>query len=200
MRSAVRITSHTRAARLWQPSGRREHTEALTEKAEDDDNHEPAGRMGGRGRERLTLSPLVVSPHRLHSSRLFVGRQDRYHRRPMSKITNRDTAPPRRGLGRRSTRAIAGYAIPRARRSASPAGDAASAHSLAADSMRAASSSRRRRPRSSPLCSTSICGVTRGRDATSSSTSIASANGSKCWWTPDTRWPHERSPPSTRIW
>ena len=37
---------------------------------------------------------------------------------------------PRRGLGRTSTRAIVGHAIPRARRSAPPAGDAASAHSL----------------------------------------------------------------------
>ena len=45
--------------------------------------------------------------------------------------------------------------------------------------MRAASSSRLPRPRSSPRCSTSICGVTPSRDATNSSTSIASANGSK---------------------
>jgi hypothetical protein len=36
-----------------------------------------------------------------------------------------------------------------------------------------------------------------GRDL--GSTSIASANGSKCWWTPVARWPHERSPPSTKL-
>ena len=53
-----------------------------------------------------------------------------------------------------------------------------------ADSRRAASWSRRPRPRSSPPCSTSICGATRSRDATTSSMSIASATGSKCWWTP----------------
>ena len=27
-----------------------------------------------------------------------------------------------------------------------------------------------------------------------------SANGSKCWWTPETRWQHAPSPPSTSTW
>ena len=43
-------------------------------------------------------------------------------------------------------------------------------------------------------------GATRSRDATNSSMSIASANGSKCWWTPETRWQHAPSPPSTSTW
>src|SRR4051794_40159595 len=37
--------------------------------------------------------PFLVSPDRRYSSRLFVGRQCRYHRRPMSKIPTLDTAP-----------------------------------------------------------------------------------------------------------
>ena len=41
----------------------------------------------------MMLSNRKVRVTPPHSSRLFVGRQGRYHRRPMSKITNRDTAP-----------------------------------------------------------------------------------------------------------
>src|SRR4029453_4536060 len=37
--------------------------------------------------------PVIGSLRPLHSSRLFVDRQDRYHRRPMSRTTNRETAP-----------------------------------------------------------------------------------------------------------
>src|SRR6185295_9065470 len=40
--------------------------------------------------------PLIVCAHATHSSRLFLGPQDGYHRRPMSTTTNRET-PPRDG-------------------------------------------------------------------------------------------------------
>src|SRR5437870_10018522 len=48
--------------------------------------------MGGR-----TSIPLIVLLTPIHSSRLFVGPQAGYHRRPMSTTTNRETAPRDRG-------------------------------------------------------------------------------------------------------
>ncbi len=39
------------------------------------------------------VNPTISIPHTTHSSRLFVGPQDGYHRRPMSTTTNRKTVP-----------------------------------------------------------------------------------------------------------
>jgi Family of unknown function (DUF6178) len=63
----------------------------VQEDGEDDEEAEGESRRSRAGRR--TSIPLILSPHTAHSSRLFVGRQDRYYRRPMSKIRNRDKAP-----------------------------------------------------------------------------------------------------------
>ena len=79
---------------------------------------------------RRTSIPLIVSPHTASFFKTVCWTPG-----PVSSpahVQNHEPryGAPRRGLGRTSARAIAGYAIPRARRSAPPAGDAASAHSV----------------------------------------------------------------------
>ena len=116
--------------------------------------------------------PLIVSPHTAPSFKTVC-----WTRGPVSSPAHvQDHEPrdggPRQGLGRTAARAILGYATARASFRTSRRRHCISSFATAA-SMRAASLSRRRRPRGSRSCSTSICGVTRGRDATSSSTSSA---------------------------
>src|SRR5688572_28084714 len=80
---------------------------------------------GESGRARMNdegRSPLIVSPHTAAFFKTVC-----WARGPVSSpahVQNHEPryGAPRRGLGRTSARAIAGYAIPHAHRSASPAG------------------------------------------------------------------------------